>query len=93
MLKKLQIQCKKQLIKLITKEKNKKKYNKDNNIIPKPINKKSENSITEKLNPYKINSNNTIKEKDITKLSSQELDKKLKKQKMKCKKWQSHYIF
>ena len=64
------------------KRKKQEKYNKDNNIIPKPINKKSENSITEKLNPYKISSNNTIKEeKDITKLSSQELNKKIKETK------------
>ena len=64
------------------KRKKQEKYNKDNNIIPKPINKKSENSITEKLNPYKISSNNTIKEeKDITKLSSQELNKTIKETK------------
>ena len=64
------------------KRKKQEKYNKDNNIIPKPINKKSENSITEKLNPYKISSNNTIKEeKDITKLSFLELDKKIKETK------------
>ena len=64
------------------KRKKQEKYNKDNNIIPKPINKKSENSITEKLNPYKISSNNTIKEeKNITKLSSQELNKKIKETK------------
>ena len=64
------------------KRKKQEKYNNDNNIIPKPINKKSENSITEKLNPYKISSNNTIKEeKDITKLSSQELNKTIKETK------------
>ena len=76
------------------KRKKQEKYNKDNNIIPKPINKKSENSITEKLNPYKISSNNTIKEeKDITKLSSQELNKTIKETKNEMQKMAKSFHF
>ena len=62
-------------------------YNKQNNITPTPIIKKTENSITEKLNPYKINKekDNNI-EIDIEKMSNKELDKIIKSTKMEMQK-------
>ena len=58
------------------------RYNKENDIIPAPIIKKTENSIKEKLNPYKIN--NIINDNeglDINKATYKELSKMIKKTK------------
>ena len=62
-------------------------YNKQNNITPTPIIKKTENSITEKLNPYKINKekDNNI-EIDIEKMSNKELDQIIKSTKIEMQK-------
>ncbi len=64
------------------KRKKQTEYNKLHKLTPKPIIKKSENSITEKLNPYKVNKiidNN--KEINFDKLSLIEIENLIKKTK------------
>jgi len=63
------------------------KYNKENNITPKQIQKKTENTIASSLNPYKI-SNHYNKEEivDINKLTKKEIEKLIKSTKYEMQK-------
>tara|TARA_B110000196_G_scaffold278669_1_gene257818 strand:+ start:149 stop:2137 length:1989 start_codon:yes stop_codon:yes gene_type:complete len=63
------------------------KYNKENNITPKQIQKKTENTIASSLNPYKI-SNHYNKEEivDINKLTKKEIVKLIKSTKYEMQK-------
>ena len=56
-------------------------YNRANNIIPTPINKKKENSIISTLNPYKIKLDNNEEILNIKQMSAQEIRQLIKETK------------